>query len=77
MLYTVKYKSPGACFWRKVKRVKGDGIMPENGNRYLILNDDSRLEIPKRALIHFSRGRYEMIKQQMEKEAGQPLKMTQ
>lgn len=70
-MYTVKYKT--AWLWHTIKNVHGDGIMPENGNRYFILADESRIEIPAAAVFWFSKERFISIKKNMEKQAGQPI----
>jgi hypothetical protein len=82
MLYTVYYKQPGGLFWRKLKRVKGDTIYRDDSLggtkmpipvRVLILEDETRLEIPCSMIIRFSRERFFSIKQKMESEAGQAI----
>ena len=73
MIYSVKYKTRGSWFWRKIKNVKGDGVVPENGMRYFILLTDERIEIPTSCEILFSRERFIHIVKQMEQEAGQKL----
>jgi hypothetical protein len=72
MLYTVKYRLPNQWLWRKCNRVKGDETMP-GGNRSLQFEDDTRLEIPREAVIQFSKERHVLILQNMEQEAGQKL----
>lgn len=59
-------------FWRTINNVRGDGLM-ENGNRYFILDDESRVEVPTTAVFWFSKERFISIKKNMEKEAGQPV----
>ena len=77
MIYSVKYKINGHLFYRKIRKVKGDGIMPENGNRFFILEDETRIEIPTRQTVfRFSPKRFMNIKTQMEKEAAQDIKVN-
>lgn len=71
MTYTVKYKK--SFLWHTIKNVHGDGIIHETGNRYFILDDESRIEIPSSALFWFSKERFISIKKNMEKQAGQPI----
>jgi len=81
MVYTVKFKKPGALFWRKIKNVAGDTVMrddtPKIGTnqpfnvRVLFLSDKTRIEIPMSYIIKFSKERHFDIKEQMEKESGQ------
>lgn len=70
-MYTVKYKT--GFVWHTIRNVHGDGIMAENGNRYFILEDESRIEIPATALFWFSKERFISIKKNMEKQAGQAI----
>jgi len=77
MSYTVKYKTAKDWFWKKLKNVKGDGIMSDTPvpTRFFILEDESRVEIPITGTIFtFSQGRFLMIKQTMEKEANQDIR---
>lgn len=75
-LYTVKYKKPGWFFWRKIKNVKGDGILfggPNNQavpSRYFILSDDSRIEMPTGMIFKFDPYRCRVIEANIRREAG-------
>lgn len=75
MTYSVKIKRSGSIFWRKFERVKGDLIAPDMpGFRILILEDESRVEIPLEGTeFIFCSKRFLAIKQKMESEAGQVL----
>ena len=74
MEYTVWYKKVGSCIWKKLSRVKGDGIMQEMGHRAFILFDESRVEIPVGGMMFkFSAERFLSIKKTAELEAGQPI----
>lgn len=74
--YTVKYKRPGWTFWRRIKGVKGDGILfggPGNqavASRYFILSDDSRIELPISMMFQFDRYRCRMIEENIRRESG-------
>lgn len=86
MPYTVYYKKNDSFFWKKLKKVKGDGFI-ENGYiagadgrvigttkdiRWFILEDETRIEIPSKMFVFkFSKERFMQIKQNMEKESGQ------
>jgi len=70
-MYTVKYKL--FLIWHTLKNVTGDGVMQENRNRFFILSDESRVEVPSTAVFWFSKERYISIKKNMEKQAGQPI----
>lgn len=75
MTYSVRYKNRGALFWTKLKNVKGD-FMPADipGFRVFILDDESRIEVPiEDTEFRFCSKRFLSIKQQMEREAGQPI----
>jgi hypothetical protein len=77
MTYTVDFKTEKDWFWKKLKKVKGDGIMPDSPvpTRFFILDDESRIEIPILGTIFkFSYERFLMIKQNMEREANQDIK---
>lgn len=95
MTYTVYYKNINDLFWKKLKNVKGDGMIDEtsgfmgsvpgsnlptfmlrthNSGRWFILSDESRIEIPSDSVIFkFSKERHYLIKEQMSKEAHQPI----
>ena len=75
MNYTVKFKLQNSLFWKTVKNVKGDLITPDLPNvRVLILNDESRLEIPLNGTqFYFCSRRFLAIKQKMEQEVGQSI----
>ena len=76
MTYTVKYKKKFDIFWSKIKKVKGDLIINEYNYpvRVLILEDETRIEIPLfETIFQFSKERFIVIKQNMEKESGQKL----
>ena len=71
MKYSCKYKHHKQWLWRKIKNIKGDGIMPETQHptRYFILENEERIEIPiPETIFHFSSERYIAIKKSMEKE---------
>ena len=69
MLYKVKYKKPGALFWSTVRKVIGDSSMESPGgaglpSRVLLLEDNTRMEIPMTCVIKFSKEREEgLVKQ--------------
>ena len=72
MTYSVKYKKAGALFWKKLKKVKGDCIIPKVSYRYFTLHDETVVEIPmKDHIFIFDHYRFLSIKQKMELEAGQ------
>lgn len=76
MTYKVYYKLKGQWFWRKVSKVKGDLIANDVTfkPRVLILHDETRIEIPTDGtLFKFSKDRFLVIKQNMEKESGQKI----
>ncbi len=72
MTYTVKYKLRNQFFWRKIKNVKGDLFHKDIPvHRIFILEDESRIEIPiLDTIFSFSKERFIVIKQNMEKESG-------
>lgn len=75
MTYTVRYRRPGQWFWRRLKGVKGDGILFGQGGgvapmRYFILADDSRIELPMSMMFLFDSGRCRMIEEEIRREAG-------
>lgn len=89
MFYTVYYKKANSFFWKKIKKVKGDGFI-ENGYiagpnntaigttkdiRWFILDDETRIEVPAGGdmLFKFSKERHFAIRKQMNKEAGQQI----
>ena len=78
MTYSVRIKKKGEFFWRKFKNVKGDLIPPDMpGFRVLILDDESRVEIPLEGTeFIFCSKRFLSIKQKMQNETGQSLSIT-
>ncbi len=79
MTYSVKYKKAGSLFWKKLRKVKGDGIIPDVRYRYFTLSDETVIEIPmKDHIFVFDYYRFLNIKQSMELEAGQniPIKSS-
>lgn len=70
--YTVRYRQPGQWLWRRVRRVRGDGI--EAGQfRWLAMEDDSLLYLSLQAEVYFPPERQEIITRKMSREAGQPV----
>ena len=72
--YSVKYKNK--IFWHKLKKVTGDGISENNSHRFFILEDESRVEIPLYYSFKFSKERYYLIKERMEAEVNQDVKIN-
>lgn len=71
--YMVEYRLPGQWCWRTIEQVKGDGIIEHNKARYIILEDETRMEIPITAEFRFSKERFRVILQNMKDESGQPI----
>lgn len=77
-LYTVKYQKIGSLLYHTLKKVKGDGLVLDNGgqSRWFILDDETRIEIPVANVIFtFSKERWMSIKERMDEEAGQDTKV--
>jgi hypothetical protein len=73
MVYSLKYRLKSRFLWKTVKGIKGD-LVPDDlpGIRVIILNDNSRLEIPIEGTeFLFCPNRFLAIHQQMERETGQ------
>ena len=76
-LYEVNYRLPGAKKWNTIERVKGDTLLygarnqPFPGVRVIICEDETRWEIPATAVIRFSPERFDVVKKNVELEAGQ------
>lgn len=68
--YTVRYKAPGQIFWRKIRRVIGDGIEP-GVFRWFVTASDEMIYIPMDSQVHFPKERKVGIMEGMSKEAGQ------
>jgi hypothetical protein len=75
--YTVYYKTTGLfSLWKKLKNVKGDGIVENGMCRFFILEDETRVEIPVHGMFFkFSKERFFSIQQRMSEEAGQDIKL--
>ena len=81
-MYTVYYKKVNGLFFKKLKKVKGDGFVPNTNERgeivgpsyntrWFVLEDDSRVELSCDSLIiKFSKERHFMIRSQVERESG-------
>jgi len=73
--YTVYYKKK--LFWKKLKKVKGDGLTENGISRFFILEDETRIEIPcQNIMFRFSKERFYLIKERMNQEAGQDIKIN-
>jgi len=81
MEYIVKYKlflgRRYSLFWKKLRRVKGDGIMESGSHRFFILHDEARIEIPLAAMFRFCPKRWMASKNDMEREVGQAIPTKQ
>lgn len=76
--YTVKYKLENSFFWRTLKNIKGDGLFTESNvpSRFFITDQEERIEVPISGTIFmFSKERFMLIKQNMDAEAGQDIKI--
>jgi hypothetical protein len=78
MIYSVKLTPFDGETSITYKKVKGDFVGQASeglaGLRILILEDNSRVEYPiDRYVAQFSKERFEVLRQNMEKEAGQKL----
>ena len=73
--YIVKYKK--RFLWHKIKGIKGDGLIENGLSRFFILEDETRIEIPCQNMIFkFSKERFYTIKERMEVEANQEIKIN-
>lgn len=74
MVYTAYYKKITEIFWKKLKNVKGDGILQESNSRFFILSDETRIEICTQGMMFkFDSNRFMSIKKNMELQAGMPI----
>ena len=74
--YTVKYRRLGFLSrWRKLKSVKGDGLVENNLSRFFILENETRIELPVSLIFKFSKGRFYTIKERLDQEAGQSVQL--
>jgi len=76
MLYTVKYRKPWWPFWRKIRRVKGDATYDKNARQFLpyrvlILDDETRLEMPHGLILKFHPDRFRSIHKSVDVDARQ------
>jgi len=78
MNYQVKYKTIKLfARWKKLKRVKGDGLLENGLARFFILENETRIEIPVgNMMFKFSKERFYAVKERMEDEAKQPLHLV-
>jgi len=78
MNYQVKYKTIKLfARWKKLKRVKGDGLLENGLARFFILEDETRVEIPiPNMMFRFSKERFYSVKERMEVEAKQSIPIS-
>ena len=69
MTYTVRYKTNKNFFWKKIKNIKGDGILENGTHRWFITNKEERIEIPlEGTTFWFDEKRYIAIKENLDRE---------
>ena len=74
--YIVKYRRLGFFSrWRKLKNVKGDGLVENGVSRYFILENETRIEMPIGLIFQFGKERFYVIKERIEEEAGQAVQL--
>ncbi|MFI5151663.1 MAG: hypothetical protein ACHQRM_18200, partial [Bacteroidia bacterium] len=72
----VKYRKVNSLITHKIKDVKGDGFCEPNTSRFFILEDETRIEIPVAdCMFTFGKERWHMIKDRMDQEAGQAVRI--
>lgn len=77
ILYKVYYKQTGNLFFKKILRCKGDGLVENGISRFFITEDETRIEIPCQSTIFkFSKERWFSVKERMEVEANQEIKIN-
>lgn len=78
ILYTVTYKQlKPFSIRKKIRKVKGDGLTESGVARFFIREDETRIEIPvSNTIFKFSKERFDLIKERMEIEVGQPIKVV-
>ncbi len=74
ILYEVSYKK--RFFWKKIKKVKGDGLLENGASRFFILENETRIEVPCTNIFKFSKERFYGIKERMSQEVGQGVKIN-
>jgi hypothetical protein len=77
MFYQVKYRLKGTLFFKKLLRVKADGLLENNQARFFILDDETRIEIPCTSEFIFSKERFLAVKASMESSIGQSIPTVQ
>jgi hypothetical protein len=76
ILYTVFYKEPGiGRRWKRLDKVKGDGVLEVNSHRFFILEDESRIELPLSYCFKFGKERFYSIKDRFNQEARQDVRI--
>ena len=77
ILYNIYYKKRKDLFYKKIKKCKGDGIVDNGVSRYIILSDETRIEIPcHETIFKFSKERFFAVKERMESVANQEIKIN-
>ena len=78
ILYTIKFKKQNGIFnfWKTIKNCKGDGFSDNGLSRFIILDNEERIEIDiKDTIFNFSKERWMLIKERMSNEAGQEIRI--
>jgi len=70
MIYSARYRIKGRLFWRRLKRVKGDGFVNDLPLRYFVLDDERLIHIPSDSEVEFSKERYFGTAEKVRKESG-------
>jgi len=75
--YQVKYRINRLfARWKRLKRVKGDGLLENGLARFFILENEVRIEIPvHNTIFKFSKERFYSVKDRMEDEIKQPIQL--
>ena len=61
LTFSVRYKKPGSLFWRKIDNITTDGITEGAQSRFLVLKDQTRIELPVSCHFIFGSERADLI----------------
>jgi len=59
--YELKYKLTNSPFWTKLKNVVEDGMTDQGLSRFIVLDDNTRIEVPTTATFVFAPSRAHYI----------------
>lgn len=76
LIYEGRYRPRGAWFWRRFKKVMGDGFEEKFGYRFFVMEDGSMVHFMPDAEVWFGKERELAIAKKMSQDAGQEVQVN-